>query len=404
MLSGSFDAFGNHGQSLPSPLAIHTALLKDHALILGDRLDNGYSRSGIDLLWAVKTCGQRVGWYCQIYNQYQQRFGGQATFGLAGEILGLAPEVRDRHLQVQLSAMREVERFFELFYQTQVLSAELVHHSMRQDPQALLLSMPNGLYPFVSACDHADTLFHLIITNQIDYGSFRQWWQQLKQPDSQHATMPVNRQQLRLTQTVASQVLQKLATVYHHHLQQLQEQDGRQPSLLSLLGDHFSHAYSQHQESLRQLYAVPAWRNITMRLLDFCTAYSDYAKEAMMAGVMERRHFLAMLAKLQSNPYFGDRERKLLFGAVTDTTTNLEMEAKAKMAMRSHRPYPHGYGAATPAQKVAALRSHAMPNQPYPAAKSPNPAAKSPNPATPNLPPHRMVDGSFTDGAGLTLQ
>lgn len=386
---------------MPNPLATHTALLKDHALILGERLDNSYSLSGIDLLWAAKTNGQRVSWYCQIYNQYQQCFGGQASFGLSGEILSLAPEVRDRHLQVQLSAMREVERFFELFYQSQVLSAELVNHAMLQQPQQLVLSMPNGLYPFVSAADYADTLFQLIVGNQLSYSTFRQWWLVVKSANRQQAADSIDGHQQRFTLNVASQVLQKLATVYHHHLQQLQGMDGRQPSILSLLGDTFSHAHLDYQESLKKQYDVPSWRTISMRMLDFCTAYTDYAKEAMTAGVMERRHFLAMLANLQKNPYFSDRERKLLFGAVTDTTVTMQSEAKAKMAMRPQRPYPHGYGVASAGQKVAALRNQV--GTPPAASQPGHQAHQQPAAACP-LTARRMVEGNFTDGSGLTLQ
>ncbi len=398
MLSGSMDSFCAHDQSLATPLAIHTALLKDHALILGERLDQSYTLSGIDLLWAAKTNSQRVGWYCQIYNQYQQCFGGQASFGLSGEILSLAPEVRDRHLQVQLSAMREVDRFFELFYQTQVLSAELVNHTMLQQPQGFFLSMPNGLYPFVSASDHADTLFQLIVGNQLAYSTFRQWWQLLKKPANDQPSGAMTGQQRRFTLTVASQVLQKLATVYHHHLQQLQEQGCRQPSTLSLLGNTFCHSHWNHEENLKKQYDIPSWRNVSLRLTDFCTAYTDYAQEAMTAGVMERRHFLAMLANLQKNPYFSDHERKMLFGAVTDTTVTMQSEAKAKMAMRPQRPYSHGYGVASAGQKVAALRGQVG----TPPTAASQPAHQHPT-ACP-LTARRMVEGNFTDGAGLTLQ
>jgi hypothetical protein len=398
MLSGSMDSFCAHDQSLASPLAIHTALLKDHALILGERLDQSYTLSGIDLLWAAKTNSQRVIWYCQIYNQYQQCFGGQASFGLSGEILSLAPEVRDRHLQVQLSAMREVDRFFELFYQTQVLSAELVNHAMLQQPQGFSLSMPNGLYPFVSASDHADTLFQLIVSNQLAYSTFRQWWQLLKNPTNDQPAGAMTGQQRRFTLTVASQVLQKLATVYHHHLQQLQEQDCRQPSLLSLLGDTFCHSHLNHKETLKSQYGIPNWRNLSMRLMDFCTAYTDYAQQAMTVGVMERRHFLAMLANLQKNPYFSDHERKSLFGAVTDTTVTMQSEAKARMVIRPQRSYPHGYAATSAAQKVAALRSNAGS---APAGQATNQAH---NQAICPLTARRMVEGTFTDGSGLTLQ
>jgi hypothetical protein len=87
----------------------------------------------------------------------------------------------------------------------------------------------------------------------------------------------------------------------------------------------------------------------------------------------------------------------MLFGAVTDTTVTMQSEAKAKMAMRPQRPYPHGYGVASAGQKVAALRGQVG----TPPAAS-QPAHKHPT-ACP-LTARRMVEGNFTDGAGLTLQ
>jgi hypothetical protein len=293
---------------LTRAFANHAALLKDHALILGDYVDGSYNRSGIDLLWSPNTVEPRVVWYSAIYDQYQEVFGDDQPFGLVGDLLSLSPDIRQRHLQRKLSSMQQVDSFFELFFQTQALSAKMLTHLMQQTPESVVAFVDETAYPFVQTDDYVDTLLHMMLSNQLSYATIVEW-QRATQKSSLALTDPS-------TTAVAQRFFHRLASIYHQRLQALQsfkrvkEDGGLDPFNSANITP--TSASLRQETAFKQAYGIPQWRCIYLQAMDFCQAYVDYAQMAMRQGAINRQHYIAMLGGLQQNPYLSGDEKSLL--------------------------------------------------------------------------------------------